>query len=293
MKINSVGVNQTPFYSDKNKKQKQTSFKASPFLQTKVKSLLVEAKNLARTGVKLDRNLVESFVRCFGKDIQIIVRDDLFKGSSGKYAYLEQEIMSNPSTGNPQIKSSKLNLPSVMFSEDSTYNRKIFNISTIIHELTHFFDQSLDNPESIHRLYFDYLTNRQLENINVRFLTERFFHMIQHDIQTKLCDFLRYNDSYPQKVPYDNGLVDNIFVAKTSMSLGDYVLDNLAGLIESFKADKHYAYKMLSRMSEVEYDAYSNQTKFLKDILNITGFTDVEYRDELYKKMKRTFDAKI
>jgi hypothetical protein len=265
-------------------------------MQEKLAILLSETKKLYFSNKKADIKDFEHIIRKISPDTTVRHFSEIPAGSNispRAGAYFSQKTNINPSTNevNAANKVIYLNL------ENTDRHQKLKLFGDFVHEATHIAQE--EATDRVSTLDFTKIMlhspNLEITKHNSLIAGVQGFKSIEYNVILPLVEFLRKNSDIPLKVPYaDKNILNYAYKNMTKFSISDYIrliTRDIMGKIKSKLpfADEKYVFKYIHKKAGHEKEAYETSLKFLKDVLNIKGDTDLDYRILLYDEFERVF----
>ena len=89
-----------------------------------------------------------------------------------------------------------------------------------------------------------------------------------------------------------------IYKSQTNLSTQEYIKAVTVDILKQLKtklpyANENYVLRYIRKKAGQEKEAYQISLDFLKDILNIKGHTDLDYRILLYDEFEKAIDSML
>ena len=143
------------------------------------------------------------------------------------------------------------------------------------------------------------ISKNDLKNI---FWIDPYFYktmQVEYNILLPLIDAWRKTDDLPREVMHtDKKILDMIYKSQTNLSTQEYIKAVTVDILKQLKtklpyANENYVLRYIRKKAGQEKEAYQISLDFLKDILNIKGHTDLDYRILLYDEFEKAIDSML
>ena len=114
-----------------------------------------------------------------------------------------------------------------------------------------------------------------------------------------LINALRKTCDLPQTIPTaDKNILNYVYYGATRYSTSDYIKNVTNEILKHIKlelphTDKKYVLQYIKQKAGQEKEAYLESLKFVKNIMNIKGDTDLDFRILLYDEFEKTLENMI
>lgn len=277
------------------------SFKGIPSsMQEKLAILLAEAKKLYLTKQNANIKDFESIIKKISPSTSVKPYSEIPPGSNispRTGAYFSQKTNINSQTNEMIIEDKVIYLN---FNNNTSQPRlKLFN--DFIHEATHIAQE--ESPDRLSTIDFTkrllYPSASAIEKNHSLIGGVQGFKSIEYNIQLPLINILKKADEIPCLVPYTSKYTLNIvYQNMTALPTQELIKTVTKDILQQLKiklpfANDNYILKYIHKKAGHEKEAYKISLDFLKDILNIKGDTDLDYRILLYDDFEKAIEYMI
>ena len=262
-------------------------------MQRKLAVLVSETKKLYMSDKNINLADFETILRKISPTTSIKHVSQIPSGSNTSPrtgAYFSQKTSINPATNEMIVEDKVMYLnPN---NSDEFPRQKLFG--DFVHESTHIAqEEASDRLSSLdfskRMLYSD---KSPIEKQHSLVGAIQAFTSIEYNVLLPLINALRKSNDMPQKVPYaDKNILSRVYQDLTGYRTTDYIKLVVQDIVRQIKAklpfaDEDYILKYVHKKAGHEKEAYQVSQNFLKDILKISGDTDLDYRTLLYDEFE-------
>ena len=295
MKITPINTLYTQPKFHKVQRTNKPSFMGYNNFTPKMQGLINDSKKLYNFNTRYSLNDITNIIKKYSPTTEI--RDILTIPSSSNIS---------PRTGAyyADVKQLLLNQNKILSQNKTMYiktssNNPINNLeilSSFVHESTHIFQEEssdrLSTTDFIQRFLVQSKSNTEkLDSIKS---APKFFATIEYNILLPLIKGLQKNNEMPTKIPaFNEQMLDKYFIDNTNLPAKEYVNRVTKYFLSLFRQqapfmNTDFVLKYAIKKAGQEKEAYQQSLNFLKQVLNIEGKTDLDYRILLYEIFEKS-----
>lgn len=184
---------------------------------------------------------------------------------------------------------------------NQTSQSKLKLFADFVHEATHIAQEEATDRVTTADFIKKFLSSPVsiIEKDNSLLTGVQGFKSVEYNILLPLIDAWRKTDDLPREVMHtDKKILDMIYKSQTNLSTQEYIKAVTVDILKQLKtklpyANENYVLRYIRKKAGQEKEAYQISLDFLKDILNIKGHTDLDYRILLYDEFEKAIDSML